>query len=329
MSKLEYGSVLATHLNGFIQLKRALGYRYTTAAYIVGEMDRFFDSVGLDSPIITKEICDLWMERKPGEAASTYRGRMEVFVQFARYMSDLGLPCHIPSVPKVRAKGFTAHIFSSDEITRFFKACDSLILESLKKDSVIIMLPTLFRLLYATGIRISEALKLKNDDVDLNLRVLHLKDTKNRKERLVPFTDSLSSVLRQYMEYRNQLPVKIDGEYFFLSLAGRACRNDGVIYGWFRTILFNAGIPHRGKHLGPRVHDFRHTFSVHSLVRMDSNGMDIYCSLPILSSYLGHSSLQATSSYVRLCESMYPEIIHRIDKAALNVFPNLIGDEDY
>lgn len=230
MSKLEYKSVMANHLNGFIRLKRALGYKYTTAAYIVGEMDRFFDSIGLDKPVITKAVSDLWLERKPDEAASTYRGRIEVLVQFARYMSDMGLPCHIPAIPKVKARGFTAHIFSSEEIIRFFKACDAMILESLKKDSVIIMLPALFRLLYATGIRISEALRLKNDDVDMNHKVLRLRDTKNRKERLVPFTESLATVLRQYIYYRDRLPVKIDEEYFFLSLAGKACKNDGIIY---------------------------------------------------------------------------------------------------
>lgn len=328
MSKLEYKSVMANHLNGFIMLKRALGYKYTTAAYIVGEMDRFFDSIGLDKPVITKSVSDLWLERKPDESASTYRGRIEVLIQFARYMSDMGLPCHIPVMPRIKARGFTAHIFSSDEIIRFFKACDALMLESLKKDSVIIMLPALFRLLYATGIRISEALRLKNEDVDMNHKVLRLSDTKNRIERLVPFTESLATVLRQYVFYRDRLPVKIDGEYFFLSLAGRVCKNDGIIYTWFRTILFNAGIPHKGRHLGPRVHDFRHTFSVHSLVNMDSMGMDIYCSFPILSSYLGHTSLQATSNYVRLCEAMYPEVIHRAEKENLNIFPNLIDDEN-
>lgn len=328
MSKLEYKSVLAHHINGFIRLKRALGYKYTTAAYIAGEMDRFFDSIGLDKPVITKEVCDLWLERKPEEAASTYRGRMEVLVQFARYMSDMGLPCHIPTIHKIKTRGFTAHIFSNGELSRFFKACDALILESLKKDSVIIMLPALFRLLYSTGIRISEALNLKKEDVDLNHKVLHLRDTKNRKERLVPFADSMAHVLNQYISYRDRLPVQVDKEYFFLSLAGRACKNDTTIYTWFRTILFNAGIPHRGKHLGPRVHDFRHTFSVHSLVNMDSNGMDIYCSLPILSNFLGHTSLQATSNYVRLCEAMYPEVIHRVDKENLNIFPTLIDDED-
>lgn len=328
MSKLEYKSVMAHHLNRFIRLKRSLGYKYTTAAYIAGEMDRFFDSINLENPVLTKEVCDIWLERRPEEAASTYRGRTEVLVQFARYMSDMGLPCYIPAMPKIKARGFTAHIFSSDELTRFFNACDALRLESLKKDSVIIMLPALFRLLYSTGIRISEALNLKNEDVDMSNNTLHLRDTKNRKDRVVPFTDSLASVLNQYVSYRDRLPVLVDKEYFFLSLAGRACRNDGVIYTWFRTILYNAGIPHRGKHLGPRVHDFRHTFSVHSLVNMDSNGMDIYCSLPVLSNFLGHTSLQATSNYVRLCEAMYPEVMHRLDKENLNIFPNLIEDED-
>lgn len=110
-------------------------------------------------------------------------------------------------------------------------------------------------------------------------------------------------------------------------MAGKACRNDGIIYTWFRTILREARIPHQGKHLGPRVHDFRHTFSIHSLVKMQNIGLDMYCSLPILSMYLGHESIETTNNYLRICESMYPEIIKKIDVDSMNVFPKLIEYE--
>lgn len=72
---------------------------------------------------------------------------------------------------------------------------------------------------------------------------------------------------------------------------------------------------------GPRLHDLRHTFSVHALAGMAESGIDLYCSLPILSTYLGHQSLEATNAYVRLTAEMYPGLLKDVDFICLNVFP--------
>lgn len=70
-------------------------------------------------------------------------------------------------------------------------------------------------------------------------------------------------------------------------------------------------------------HDLRHTFAVHSLAKMAEEGMDLYCSLPILSTYLGHQSLRATNNYVRLTSEMYPELIRKIDIIGFDIFPKM------
>jgi integrase/recombinase XerD len=327
MSNLIYKSILAHDFYNFVQMKRNLGYKYTSAVYIVRDLDTFLCSKSINTPLLTKELCEEWMQRRPHEAESTHKGRCTVLIEFSRFMGDIGKPSFIPRMPRIQPRGFTAHIFSDDEIRRFFISCDNLVLKSRKKDSVIIMLPALFRLLYGTGIRISEALSLKCKDVNLSQNFLVLHDTKNRKDRLVPISESLSNVLKEYAYYKSKLPVIVDKDFFFISLAGKACKNDGIIYTWFRTILREARIPHQGKHLGPRVHDFRHTFSIHSLVKMQNIGLDMYCSLPILSMYLGHESIETTNNYLRICESMYPEIIKKIDVDSMNVFPKLIEYE--
>ena len=71
-----------------------------------------------------------------------------------------------------------------------------------------------------------------------------------------------------------------------------------------------------------RLDFLRHTFSVHSLAMMAESGVDLYCSLPILSTYLGHQSLEATNGYVRLTSEMYPGLLRDADMVCLNVFPN-------
>lgn len=73
----------------------------------------------------------------------------------------------------------------------------------------------------------------------------------------------------------------------------------------------------------PRVHDFRHTFAVHSLQKMVNTGIDIYCALPFLSSFLGHKDVYSTEKYLRLVENAFPEL--RL-KNSQNIFPEV---DDY
>jgi len=133
----------------------------------------------------------------------------------------------------------------------------------------------------------------------------------------------------EYVANRNNLPIDQPGnEYFFISANGSNIKRDAV-YRNFRKILKSAGINYLGEHRGPRVHDLRHTFSVHSLVMMAESGMDMYCSLPILSTYLGHQSLHSTNSYVRLTAEIYPELLKDVDAICLNVFPIIECYESY
>ncbi len=182
------------------------------------------------------------------------------------------------------------------------------------------VLPALLRLLYATGLRISEALSLKDQDVHLNDNSFVVRDCKNGKERLIPISSSLSDVLAEYRQYKKLLPLtKPLSALLFTTLRGESCYRAHVDK-WFKKILWTAGIS-RHKN-GPRLHDLRHTFSVHSLAMMAEQGIDLYCSLPILSTYLGHQSLEATNTYVRLTTEMYPELLKDVDLICLNVFPN-------
>jgi integrase len=181
-------------------------------------------------------------------------------------------------------------------------------------------MPALIRLLYCTGIRIGEALSIKMEDVNLDESYLRVRDSKNGKERIIPISDSMISVCKDYVKYRNQLPLgKRKSGYFFIKLDGRKCGT--TVWFWFRKCLSNAAIPYVGRWHGPRIHDLRHTFAVTSLANMAEAGIDLYASLPILSNYLGHQSLKATEHYVRLTANMYPQLIKDVDMICLDVFP--------
>jgi integrase len=181
------------------------------------------------------------------------------------------------------------------------------------------LLPVLFRLLLGCGLRISEALEMRFGDVDLENGVITIRMSKFDKDRIVPLSSSVLNALLSYSVKQHKIPKNGDAPYF-THRDGRKINKD-VIYRWFRKVLWSAGISHGGPGKGPRVHDFRHTFSVCSLKAMADKGMDIYCALPILSTYLGHSSVSATGQYVRLTQDMFPEIVEKASAIAAYVIP--------
>ena len=97
-----------------------------------------------------------------------------------------------------------------------------------------------------------------------------------------------------------------------------------AVYTTFRHILEDAGIPHTGR--GPRIHDFRHTFSVCCLKKRILSGKDLNAALPVLSAYLGHKGLNGTQKYLRLTADMYPDIVKTVELPFGDVVP---GGEAY
>ena len=95
--------------------------------------------------------------------------------------------------------------------------------------------------------------------------------------------------------------------YFFPAPDG-GFYDTSTIYDIFRKCLFDAGIPHRGRGKGPRLHDLRHSFAVHILNKWSSEGKDIYTCLPILRTALGHDRITTTEKYLRLVPEAYMEV---------------------
>lgn len=314
-------SVYGPSIVDFLSLKRSLGFKYEAGEYELAKFDKIAfqrEEVALG---ITGELANAVCKKQPNESDKSRNNRIQIFRQFAIFLSDMGYPSHVVNLPPFKSS-YTPYIFTKEEILRFFRTCDQLKSNNRNPRTGMFFLPVLYRLLYATGIRIGEALSLSVDDVDLKNNYLKVRDSKNRKERLIPFSASMSLALQDYMKYRRQKPVRKDVDHLFVNSEG-GITTTYLPYKWFRKILFKSGISHAGRGAGPRLHDFRHTFSVHSLAAMSEKGVDLYYSLPILSTYLGHQSLTATDKYVRLTAEMYPSLIKNVNKLCPHIFPDL------
>jgi integrase/recombinase XerD len=162
---------------------------------------------------------------------------------------------------------------------------------------------TLFALLATTGMRVGEAIRLDTTDLDWDLGVLLVRESKFGKSRQVPLHPSSVNALRDYAGRRSEYRPLPGNDSFFVSLTGR--RLIYVSVGEvFRALRDQTGIG-AGSARHPRIHDLRHTFAVTTLLNWYRDGGGVAARLPWLSTYLGHRDPRATYWYL----SAVPELL--------------------
>ena len=311
-------------LTGYVEEKYALGLKFTAQVRRLKQFDQLsfsFSCLTVDN--LSRDIVDAFVY-EPGITENTSRIRSCNIRNFAEYMLAHGKDAYVFPPRQFRAPPpYLPYIFTKEQIIRLFTELDSKASQfsriRSRMDSAVII-----RMLYGCGLRISEALNLRIQDVDLEQGILFIRSSKFDKDRTVPMSASLHKICQRYAQsFLGGWPA----EAFFFSPDGKRKYSSQTIYGRFRNALFDAGIPHRGKGLGPRLHDLRHTFAVHSLQQMVKQGFDLYTELPILSTYLGHASVSAAQGYLRLTTEMFPEVLTAVENMFGDVYPEVLPNE--
>ena len=159
-----------------------------------------------------------------------------------------------------------------------------------------VLFRALLLVMYCTGVRPGEALRLRMKDVDLDRGVLFIAESKGRA-RWVPFERSLERELGRYVVARRAIAAEGSDDPFFVDPRGRALRSKTAGY-TVRALLVDAGLKPTVGRVGPRPYDLRHTFAVHRLTRWYRSGVDINGRLPWLSAYMGHINILGTETYL-------------------------------
>ena len=134
----------------------------------------------------------------------------------------------------------------------------------------------------------------------------------------------MSATLTQICaKYRSNPLVTGYGSDYFFPAPDNTYYAVCTIYERFREYLFEAGIGHGGRGKGPRLHDIRHTFAVHTLNKWASEGKDLYVVLPALMRYLGHKNLKSTEKYLRLVPEAYKQVTEPFEAHFGEVFPEV------
>jgi site-specific recombinase XerD len=225
---------------------------------------------------------------------------------FYRYATSRGYLSRapLPAVLPVRPEPFVPYIFGHEELRRLVDAAAAHQERRgcLESDT----LRTTVLLLYGTGLRVGEAVRLDRQDVDLDNSLLSVRQSKFYKSRLVPFGSQLKAILASYGGPRPAIASAADSAVPFLTTRALGRVNLHTLQACFRRVCDKAAIRRSdGASYQPRLHDLRHSFAVHRLTSWYRQGADVQKLLPQLSVYLGHAHLGATQVYL----SMTPELL--------------------
>ncbi|TPG38521.1 tyrosine-type recombinase/integrase [Flavobacterium pectinovorum] len=307
----KFSSIFAPYIRSYIKEKELQDLKIERYRSFLLDFDRFLSKTAKNDLLINSEDIKRWADTRINDKKTTLYARFCIISNFCRYMGSLGHECYVPLHPRRSFESTITTVFTHSQIHNIFDACDNMVTKTRCPKSMLFVIPALIRTLYSTGIRIGEALTIMNKDIDFKRNVLVINDTKNNRCRIAPINESLEKVLKQYIKYRDKLPIcDIDhpDSYLFVSTLGKSCSHIPV-YKYFVSILEKCEIYGSFGTNNPSLHSIRHTTAVHSLVKLTGAGKDLYCSLPLLSVFLGHKSVIGTESYVRLTQEMYPEVL--------------------
>ena len=313
----DYVGPISEHLTDFLAEKRAVGIKYTSEAVYLRQIDKLTISLNTPKDMIPRELIEEWGIKKESEAYKTWQYRQTVMRQLTKYFINHGLDTYLTTIEiPDKDHGFVPYIFNDNEIARIFNAVDSLkshIWSPQRKE----VMALLFRILYSCGLRLGEALSLKIADVDLDNGVFTVVDGKNHQDRYVPMSPELQ---KRCCDFAIQFQKNRDEDQVFLPAPDGGFYSKGSMqYAW-KQILRLAAIPKTDD--GPRIHDLRHTFAVSCLKNWVKQGKALNVMLPVLSAYLGHKRLSATSRYLRLTADMFPEVVATVEAQFSGTIPD-------
>jgi integrase/recombinase XerD len=290
----------AQHVWDYLRLRRSLGYKLHDHARLLRRFAAHLDAIGAE--FVTVELALSWaLEPEVPLGSVVPATRLLVVRGFARYMSGIDPRTEIPptGLISVRRHRRPPFIYSEAQILALMAQAR----EGIRQALCAATYETLIGLLAATGMRISEAIKLDRTDIDWAEGVLLVRESKFNKSRYVPLHESTLEALARYARRRDELCLHPRDASFFVSLR-RTRLYPCAVQATFRRLCQTAGVGADAP-FPPRLHDLRHTMAVRTLLAWYRDGVDVESRLPALSTYLGHRDPAYTYHYL----SAAPELL--------------------
>ena len=308
MATTHFRSALAPRLEAFLKT-RCVGQRGRSTQKILRYLDRFLARELPAGRTITRAIAERWMDSMKALSTGTRINRISILRQVGRYLSHFDPHTYIvpPSYLPRRTRP-APHIYTPADVGKIMAEARRLGPPGSLRPVVV---ATTVGLLYATGLRIGEALNLTLGDADLKRGVLHIREGKFQKSRYVPLSPSTTARLASYVRQRRKAGfATATTAPFFVNLAGRKYPYPLFIT-VFLEVLRKSGLRGPKGQRGPRLHDLRHAFSVGRLLAWYRQGANLGAKLPLLATYLGHTTVTGTQVYLHATSQLLEKVATR------------------
>ena len=306
---MKAGSSLPARVEQFLTERRRLGFTVHSSTWSLRSFVRHARAVGHRGPLTLEVMID-WARRDShgSDDPLTWARRLQRLHSFTRWLRQFEPRTEIPdsTIFGRASERLAPHICSERELVELLAAARRLGPASTLRGGVY---EALFGLIASCGLRIGEALALRNEDVDFRRGMLTVRKAKFGKSRQVPMHPSTVEALRRYRKTCNQAGESTAPDAaFFIGTRGRRHGlplGDRQVHRVFVALHQQLGWPNRGTHHAPRIHDLRHTFVVRRITAWQAQGVDIDQAMLSLSTYLGHTEIGNTYWYL----SAVPELM--------------------
>jgi integrase len=286
-------------------MRAALGFKTDRARWLLTSFVSFMRSER--RAVISSELAVEWARRPADAHPGWWAMKLSTVRVFARHVHLADARHQIPPrdlLPEAMPRS-TPVLYSAREVEKILRAARDLETPRFRR----LTYETIIGLLAVTGMRVGEAIRLDRGDVDLRNQLLAIHESKFRKSREVVLHPTVADVLRCYVAERDRFHRRPRSAAFFVSLSGTRLIYNNV-HREFAALLRRAGI----KRERARLHDLRHSFVVHTILRWHQQGRDVDAWMPRLSTYLGHRDPSSTYWYLTAAPELMALVSRKLER---------------
>jgi len=302
---VEFCSPLAPVITRYLDLKTALGRGFSGERATLRSLDVSLVTDGAED--LTLDSFLGWTRSLEHLKSGVRRSRMRLVRNLCLFRRRREPVCFVPdqALFPPHHQYVQPYIFTEREIAQLIDTTGTLLTTRAYPLRALV-----FRLgiglLYTTGLRRGELLRLRVGDHDPCTQSLLVRPSKFHKSRLLPLSPDTAQEIEQYLVARRahrpetitpEAPLFWNGSSILRSYTGTG------LHRVFHALLQQAGIRKPDGQF-PRVHDVRHTFAMNALLRWYRAGVDVQAKLPLLATYMGHVSIASTQYYLRFIEPL-------------------------
>lgn len=295
--------MLVSAVDHYLAVRRAAGFQLKSIEYCLRNFAHFATARG-DTHVVTQTAID-WAATAATEAQR--HNRLKTIIRFADFMHAEDAQHEIPprAVFCGRRQRPKPYIFSDEEIRRLIAYARQLGSPNTLRPHTY---STLFGLLAVTGIRTSEARKLRLQNVTPDRLVI--RESKFKKSRLLPLHESTWTALRAYLDRRRR--VAGQDPHVFVSCRGGKLSHT-VVTDTFHAVVQADGIHDGTENRSPRLTDLRHSFAVKALLASPDDRDRVGRHMLALTTYMGHAKIESTFWYLEATPELMGDIVQRCE----------------